>query len=292
MNLLALQYFCEVARTESITQSAENLMISQPSLSRTIIQLEKELGVQLFERIGRHLKLTTTGLHYYAKVSQALELIEDAKREAAENQGQVDKRIRVSLFATSMLLPELVEQFHTIHGDAEFEFSFFSKEWEGIQLSHDSNVIIFSNPYTVEGYQIHQLMQEEICAAVSISSPLANKNSISLSELKDENFAVASKGAVRMILDLYCQKTGFRPHIAYETPDTNSIVSLIACNLAVTLVPSKSWKSILSDKIKLLHIHTPKIERSIYMGVRENGYISRYTKDFIRFAAEFYHNLS
>lgn len=82
MNLLALRYFCHVAETESVTASASQLYISQPALSKMILQLERELGTSLFDRNGRQLTLNRTGKAFYQKVQSALLQIDDAVAEA------------------------------------------------------------------------------------------------------------------------------------------------------------------------------------------------------------------
>lgn len=78
MELLQLRYFCEVARRESVTKVAEELHVSQPSLSKTIKNLEQELGVVLFDRVKKRIVLNEQGKEFYDKVSKGLNLIDSA----------------------------------------------------------------------------------------------------------------------------------------------------------------------------------------------------------------------
>ena len=103
MNLLALRYFCHVAETESVTASASQLYISQPALSKMILQLERELGTSLFDRNGRQLTLNRTGKAFYQKVQSALLQIDDAVAEAEENGKNGHTRIAIAVHAASYL---------------------------------------------------------------------------------------------------------------------------------------------------------------------------------------------
>ena len=80
MDLLQLKYFCEIAREEHITRAAKNLNIAQPALSASLNRLEKELGVSLFDRVGRNISLNSCGQAFYQHISPALLLIENGIR--------------------------------------------------------------------------------------------------------------------------------------------------------------------------------------------------------------------
>ena len=72
MELLQLRYFCTVAHYQSVTRAAAELMISQPALSKSLRNLETELGVKLFDRTGRGIQLNSTGNYFYREVVSAL----------------------------------------------------------------------------------------------------------------------------------------------------------------------------------------------------------------------------
>ncbi|WP_418565358.1 LysR family transcriptional regulator, partial [Pyramidobacter piscolens] len=82
MELLQLRYFIKLAQRQHLTQTAEELMISASSLSATIRKLEKELNVELFERKGRNIRLSTSGKIFYKYISQAQTLFDTAVTEA------------------------------------------------------------------------------------------------------------------------------------------------------------------------------------------------------------------
>ena len=77
MELLQLRYFCTVAHYQSVTRAAAELMISQPALSKTIRNLEREVGVPLFERRGKYIQLNRMGELFYSQVRHALNTLDD-----------------------------------------------------------------------------------------------------------------------------------------------------------------------------------------------------------------------
>ena len=87
MDLLQLHYFRTVARLQHMTMAAEVLNVAQPALSKTIARLERELGVPLFDRQGRRIRLNRYGEAFLDKVDRALNLLEQAKQEVADMAG-------------------------------------------------------------------------------------------------------------------------------------------------------------------------------------------------------------
>lgn len=108
-----LEYFRKVAETESFTKAAEQLFISQPALSRSIKFLENELGVPLFERKGRILKLNHYGEIFLEKVEESISALEEGKTLLKELVDPFTGTIRISFIHTlgNNLVPELISKF-------------------------------------------------------------------------------------------------------------------------------------------------------------------------------------
>ncbi|WP_194611423.1 LysR family transcriptional regulator [Clostridium vitabionis] len=82
MELLQLQYFIEVVQQQSVTKAAEKLHISQPSLSQSLHRLQQEVGISIFQKDGRKLRLTESGRTFYLRIANALQAITNACEEA------------------------------------------------------------------------------------------------------------------------------------------------------------------------------------------------------------------
>ncbi|WP_181185812.1 LysR family transcriptional regulator [Lactiplantibacillus pentosus] len=108
MRLRQLRYFLVVARMENITKAAQLIHVSQPALSRSLKELEQEIGVPLFIRNGHSLKLNESGRYFQKQVAQSLKLVDDAVTDIQhEAQGRANQII-IRTVTSSPLLPRLV----------------------------------------------------------------------------------------------------------------------------------------------------------------------------------------
>ena len=119
MNLSHLQYFRELAQVQHYTKAAHNLFISQPTLSHSIAALEDELGVKLFEKNGRTVKLTDDGALFAQYVERSLDALEDGIGELEKRKGRLSGTVRLGAIHSvrSAFLPEAVLAYRRTHGN-------------------------------------------------------------------------------------------------------------------------------------------------------------------------------
>lgn len=120
MELLQLKYFVIVARLEHMTRAAEELGIAQPALSKTIATLEKSLGVLLFDRHGKYIRLNQNGKIFLKRAEQALTALEDGKRELADLSEETFGVIKLAVIVGSNLLPDLLSSFRLQYPHIKF----------------------------------------------------------------------------------------------------------------------------------------------------------------------------
>ena len=113
MDIHSLTYFKRVAELQHITRASEELRVAQPSLSRTIAGLEGELGVRLFTRTGKNIRLNQYGEIVLRHTNRILQELEDIEAELADARDQGSRSVTISLYAASKLLPELVTVSYT-----------------------------------------------------------------------------------------------------------------------------------------------------------------------------------
>jgi DNA-binding transcriptional LysR family regulator len=113
MELYQLRYFLAVARFGSFTRAAEHEHVAQPSLSQQVRKLEDELGVRLFDRVGRRIRLTDFGAHFQERARRALEEVEGARQEVAHLMGLRQGTVWVGVIPTiaPYLLPQTLSAF-------------------------------------------------------------------------------------------------------------------------------------------------------------------------------------
>ena len=126
MELLQLRYFCEVARRESVTKVAEELHVSQPSLSKTIKNLEQELGVVLFDRVKKRIVLNEQGKEFYDKVSKGLNLIDSAVDGLSVTPDSENGTISLIVKAGQCFFPPMYDLFCKLHPNIILDVANFS----------------------------------------------------------------------------------------------------------------------------------------------------------------------
>jgi len=118
---MPLRYFQVVARLENVTRAAEELYIAQPSLSKTITRLEESVGVPLFERQGRRIRLNHFGKTFLKRVERSLNELEEGQREVADLAGLERGSVTVGATASPQL-PHIFREYLTLHPHVNFRF--------------------------------------------------------------------------------------------------------------------------------------------------------------------------
>lgn len=122
MELSQLRYFAEVARTQHITKSAENLHIAQPSLTKVIHNLEDEFGVPLFIHKGRNIVLSEYGKYLQKKIVPILKELDEIPEMLHTMANLSNETIHLNVLASSVFLTEAIVEYKKNHPDIKFEF--------------------------------------------------------------------------------------------------------------------------------------------------------------------------
>ncbi len=282
MEWYQLEYFQIVARTEHFTQAAEKLSISQPALSRSISNLERELGTELFDRHGRRITLNGYGKAFLEYVELALQNVEDGKRKVQELLGVARGTISLAFLHTLgvHLVPDLVEGFYKKYPNVQFELSQNVTEILIEQLQSGTIDLCLSLPPDPRlKIQWYQLFSEELYVIVPKNHPLAGHKSIRLIEIAEEPFICLKHGiGLRGITDNLCTQAGFEPKIAFEGEEIPTIVGLVSVGLGVSLIPSVPGLDF--SRVSLLRVTEPISGRDIGIAWIENRNISMAAERF------------
>ncbi|MFD1040381.1 LysR family transcriptional regulator [Virgibacillus byunsanensis] len=244
MEIRQIQYFMEVAKREHVTDAADALHVAQSSVSRQLFNLEDELGVDLFIREGRRVKLTHLGKVFFERMKQVTNLMEEAKREVKEYLSPDTGTVRIA-FPISMAahtLPSIIYAFRTRYPEAKFQMSnaLYYDLIDGVENGEFNLAMIAPIPPKEIENKISgtALFTENIVALVPFHHPLADRQSVMLQELKDDPFVVLPEGFVfRTQVVHACNKVGFSPQIAFEGKDIDALKGLVSAGLGVALMP-------------------------------------------------------
>jgi DNA-binding transcriptional LysR family regulator len=295
MELQQLKYFQTVARLQHFTRAAEELYISQPSLSRSIARLEEELGAPLFDREGRQVRLNRLGQTFLKRVERVFNELEVGQRELQDLIGPEKGLVAVAFLHTVgvRLLPLLLSAFRAEHPNISFRLFQNSAGVMLNQLEEGEIDLCISSPlYDKPGLGWAHLMTEEIFLAVPAGHRLAHRKSVKLWEAADEYFISLKPGyALRNIADGLCRQSGFEPKVAFEGEEITTARGLVAAGLGVSLVPGLAWQGVTDPLPVRLHIEEPVAQRTISLAWVENRYLSAAARLFRDFVIEHFAEL-
>lgn len=279
MELLQLKYFLTVARCEHVTEAAGKLHVTQSSLSKTIQRLEDDLGVSLFDRIGRKLRLNDFGRTFLQRTEKALFELEQGKREIADLSNPDQGTLQLAV-TTASTLPGILREFRKNKPDIQFHVQMVSLENMSRLLQRGEVDFCLSSP-PIEGDDIEcQILYDDpIVVAVPMGHRYADRSSIQLTELKDEWFVGVKQGyGVRDMVDSICQSAGFLPKYVYEGDEPARLTALVEAEIGLAFIPSTARNP--HERIRYLQVEEHQLVREIALLSHKNRYISKAALEF------------
>ncbi len=289
MNLLHLRYFAELAKTQHYTRAAEVLCITQPTLSHAINQLELELGVPLFEKQGRNVRLTYNGEQFLAYTRQALDSIDDGIN-LLQSVGRGEGIIRLGLLRTLGVefIPKLAAEFLRLNPGKNIRFSFHTgvtgELLEGL-AEHKYDLVFASKPSDELGFTSITVNKQDLVLIVPTGHPLAERQTIDLADtLPYPQVSFTQGSGLRDVVRRLYSKINAVPNIAYETEEDQVVAGLVAQGFGIAIVPYMDM--LLRLNIKILPIVNPTWERHFYMVSDEHAFQTPAVRKFRQFVAD------
>lgn len=291
MELLQLQYFLAVARLEHMTEAARSLHVTQSSLSKTIQRLEEDLGVPLFDRSGRKLRLNEFGNRFLRRAERALFELEQGKQEINDLSSAEFGTLKLAVTAASKL-PQILREFLMIRPNIQFHVQMLTTQ-EMITLLHRGEVdfCLSSPPIQGEDIECQVVYIDPILVAVPLGHRLADRSSVSLTELKDECFVGVKRGyGTRDLVDAICKSAGFHLKYVYEGDEPTRLVSLVEAEIGLAFIPSTakmSW-----EKINYIPVENHELVREIALLWHKSRYMSQAALEFRKVVLDYFKVLS
>lgn len=277
MELRQLRYFIEVAEREHISEAAIHLHVAQSAVSRQIANLEDELGVQLFERIGRNVKLTPIGKIFLEHSVSAIKAIDFAKKQIDEYLDPEKGTIKIG-FPTSLaghLLPTVISAFKREHPNVAFHLRQGSYNYliEAVK-TREINLAFLGPLPPKDSILINKILfTENFSVLLNANHPFAKKDKIPLIDLRNEYFVLFPEGYImqKLVVEA-CNSVGFTPKVSSEGEDMDAIKGLVAAGIGLTLLPESTFYDSTPRFTKKIPIELPNIRRTV-------GIISPATRD-------------
>lgn len=284
MELQQLRYFLEVAKDCNITCAAERLHIAQPALSQSIKRLERELGVELFTRKGRHIYLNSAGSALADEAAPLLRSLDQLPAKLMDIAGVMNRTIKINVLSASRLITDIIIAYKEINPDVHFLFQ--QEKTDKADSDWDVRISTGIGSHLTEGEVA--ALDEEIFLAVPKLWSHISEDSVKLSDFGKSPF-ISFGGALpfKTLCDSFCQMAGISPEIIFRSDNPASVRDLIGAGLGVAFWPAYSWGALTSDKVRLLHIGEPVCRRTIILTKNPNLAAGSPQDDFYRFIIEY-----
>ena len=243
IELRHLRYFIAVAEELHFGRAAARLHMAQPPLSQQIRQLEEELGFQLFHRTKRSVQLTEAGAVFLAECQRIVQQLE----QAVQLGQQVSRGERGQLVlgfvssAAYSVLPTLLQTFRAAAPEVSLELHELTTDQQ-VQWLRDRrmDVGLVRPPIDEPNFCLMPLFEEPLVVALPQPHPLAQQPVVSLQDLAGKPFILFPRplapGLYDQIISL-CQQGGFSPTIVQEAIQMQTIISLVAADMGLAIVP-------------------------------------------------------
>ncbi len=242
MDLRQLRYFLAVARARSFSRAAEQEGVSQPTLSEQIRKLEHSLGVPLFERLARGVRLTPPGERLLAHAQVVLGEVAAARRTIEALRTRIAGRLAVGAIPTVLpyLLAPRVEEFRRRYPEVELRLieDITARLIAGLRTG-DLDLAIVSLPLREPGLICAELLREPLLAALPAGHPLAAERELDPRALRRERWLLLRDGhCFRKEVLALCRRSFRDPASLFETDQFASIIALVAAGFGVSILPA------------------------------------------------------
>lgn len=291
MDIRHLKYFIEVARQKSFTRAAETLHVSQSAISKMIKDLEEELGFFLFNRSSKQIQLTDTGETFLLHAQEVVTLFNNLSLEV-ENAAKLDKgKVVIGLppITGSTRFAQLLGEFKKKYQQIDIAlFEYGSKTIElGIQDGSIDIGIICNIPDS-NAYHSFALSNDPLWVIASPEHRISSLSEVGLAELSNEQFVMYRQDfSLHHAIVNNCIAAGFQPSIIFETTQRELMTQLVATNLGVAILPSKTCAELDPKAIRAIPLVRPQIHHQMSIIWKRGRHLNRAALLWIEFARQF-----
>jgi DNA-binding transcriptional LysR family regulator len=243
IELRHLRYFMAVAEELHFGRAAEKLHMAQPPLSQQIRQLENELGFQLFYRTKRSVALTEAGQVFLGDCQRLFRQLEQAIQTGRQvSRGELGQLVIGFVSSAAYnVLPEILRSFRLAVPDVRLELHELTTDQQMQWLQEGRMDVGFVRPPVDEThFTLLTVIQEPLAVALPETHPLADQAAVALASLANEPFVLFPRplapGLYDQIISL-CHQGGFSPLVVQEAIQMQTIVSLVAAEMGIAIVP-------------------------------------------------------
>lgn len=290
MDIHELRCFAQAAKDGSYSVAAEKLCISQPALSKIIQRMENELDTKLFYTFQRRQRLTDEGEVFLKKAVRVINEYDSITESAHPNKGCYQGQIFIGFppIAGICYMSELIVEFSRQYPG--IKINILEKGSQRIMEEVESGALdlgCVSAPVAEDRFDHAPFVHDVFRLAVSSQHRLAGRSSVSISELRDEDFIVAGCDfSTYHTMRAACLEAGFEPKIALHSSRWDFTIQMVRLNYGISFQPLSVFKRFRFPDICLLAVDHPLTDHWLELITKKDGYTSRSVNRFIGFVME------
>lgn len=263
-----LKVFEAAARNGSFTRAAEELFLTQPTVSMQVKQLTKAVGLPLFEQVGKRLYLTEAGQELFATCREIFERLSQFEMTVADLKGMKQGKLRLAVITTAKyFVPRLLGPFCQLYPgiDISLQVTNHSGIVERLKENLDDLYIMSQLPENLD-ISFQQFLDNPLVVLAAANHPLANEKNISLERLGEEPFILREPGSgTRTAVQKLFDEQGITLKVKLELGSNEAIKQAIAGGLGVSVLSRHTLTSDRNSDITVLDVEHFPIRRYWYM---------------------------
>lgn len=284
MNLSQLYYFRKLAQLQHYTKAAKELYITQPSLSDSISALEQELGLSLFQKEGRNVKLTKYGREFYEYVNDALNQLDKGIAVAKSKAGVMSGVIDIGCIPTILgdYIPKVVQDYKK--KNPKTIFNIYQGHTLNLleELKKGKYDIAFSSKTDDSELVFVPILAQRLILVVRRDHPLASREEVELNELKAYSLTTYRETIpIGKIVRAVLREKGVEASFSYD--DEISIGGVVTATNQIAIAAETPYLTQFNQIKKITISDIPPDTRLVYMVYSKKNYMAKATEDFVEF---------
>lgn len=263
MNINQIRYVIKAAQCNNFSRAAEELFITQPTLSQQISQLEQELKLTLFERTTRSIKLTDAGIDFVKHAQKIVDEWTDLEHTMTKHVNLKSEKIVLGILPTlgKVNLTARVASFMEIYPKVTVELTeVWSEELISKLLSNEIDIAFLNPVFPVDNdflckTECHPIFDDYLVLVVNASHPLAASSYVTMDDLKQLKMIMLSgHSSVRKIITIAFEKADINPFIVCECSGIDTMIGLVADGIGVSFLTSRVAETYKNNNVKSIPI--------------------------------------
>jgi len=291
LSLRQVRYFIAVAENGSVTGAAQQLSISQSTVTEAIKGLEDELGIKLIERQARGVALSYKGQQFLRHAHRILAEVSDAQRALQSQEAPLAGHLQlgVTTLVAGYCLSDLLARHRRVFPEVQVSVVEDTREYlEHLLLNGeiDVAVVIVSNLQDNLALETEVLQTSHYHLWLQSGHRLSRSGPVSLTEVAQEALIVLSVDEVEEVTGRYWRQAGVRPKVAFRTRSVEAVRSLVATGSGVAVLPDLAYRpwSLEGDRIEACEIEEDLPDLTVGVAWRKGSPLPQVAETFIDLA--------